>query len=264
MFELEGEWTLITGATSGIGLEMARILAGRGINLVLVSRSEERLCEVARELNEISDIIIMPYDLSSPGSALAIHDECRRLGLKVDTLINNAGFGKFGESSELDPSDIESMLGLNMTALTLLCNLFAAGMKAAGRGHIMNVASTAAFVPIPYFSAYSASKAYVRNFSYALREELKEYGIKVTCLLPGATDTKFADVAFLNGERKFFDMQRPMSAATVAAAGLKGMYRGRRKVVPGQVNKLVAVSAAMVPVAAIGRVIRGFARHRDN
>lgn len=256
MITLPGEWILITGASSGIGYEMARILARKGQDMILVSRSEERLCEVARELNEESDIIIMPYDLATPGAALAIFNECERLGLNVTGLINNAGFGKFGESCEISHQEVESMLSLNIIALTSLCNLFARKMKKMGRGHIMNVASTAAYLPVPFLSAYSASKAYARNFSKALREELKPHGVKVTCLLPGPTRTRFADIAFKKGDRDFFDIQRPMNADEVAMTGIRAMSKGQKLAIPGSVNKLVSFSASLVPLAALGRIIK--------
>jgi len=258
MITLPGEWTLVTGATSGIGYEMTKILASRGHNLVLVSRNEEKLCEVAREFNQESDIIIMPLDLSKPGSARIIYDECKRLGLNITTLINNAGFGKFGESWDLSFEDVESMLSLNIMALTSMSNLFARDMKAHRRGNILNVASTAAYLPIPYFSAYSASKTYVKNFTAALREELKAYGVNVTCLLPGPTHTRFADVAFIPGDREFFDLQMPMEATRVAEAGLQAMFRRQRSAVPGPVNKLVSVTAGLMPLAALSRLIRHF------
>lgn len=256
MISIPGEWTLITGATSGIGYEMARILAKKGQDMILVSRSEERLCEVARELSEESDIIIMPYDLSTPGSGLAIFNECERLGLNVTGLINNAGFGKFGESWDIPHEDIEDMLTLNIIALTSLCNLFAGKMKTMGKGNILNVASTAAYLPIPYFSAYSASKTYVKNFSKALREELKPHGVKVTCLLPGATKTKFAEVAFSKSNMEFFNMQRPMKADEVAMTGIRAMWKGQKVAIPGPVNKLVSFSANLVPLAALGKMIK--------
>lgn len=224
--------------------------------MVLVSRNEERLCQVARELNEIGDVIIMPVDLSQTSSANTLFNECERLGLDVNVLINNAGFGKFGESLDMDPGDVESMLTLNMVTLTSLSNLFGKKMKERGRGHILNVASTAAYIPIPYFSAYSSSKSYVRNFSQALREELKFHGVKVTCLLPGATKTSFFDVAFERDQEKFTRWQRLMCPAKVARAGLKGMFRGRKEVVPGFMNKIVSWSAGLVPLSALSSLIR--------
>ena len=256
MYQFDGEWALITGATSGIGYEMAKILAGKGVNLVLVSRNEERLCQVARELNEVSDIIIMPVDLSVTGSATILFNECDRLGLTVDILVNNAGFGIFGESLNHDPRNVESMLTLNITTLTTLSNLFGRKMKARRKGFILNVASTAAYLPIPYFSAYSSSKSYVRHFSQALHEEMKMHNVTVTCLLPGPTHTNFFNVAFKDYQDDFLKWQYIMSADKVARQGLTGLFKGRREVIPGMVNKFVSFFAGMIPTAAVSALIR--------
>ena len=258
---LKGDWVLITGATSGIGYEMAKIYASRGQNMVLVSRNEERLCQVARELNEVSDVIIMPVDLGVSGSAQTLYDECQRLGLNIHVLVNNAGFGKFGEGANMNPAEVESMLTLNVSSLTLLSKLFGSRMKEKGRGYILNVASTAAFQSIPYLSAYSASKTYVQYFSYALREELKPYGVSVSCLFPGPTDTKFFDVAFENRDSELFRKQPMMPAAEVAALGIEGMEKGKKTIVPGSFNKVVSGSAGFVPPSAIARIIRKYSRN---
>ena len=263
MLEIQGEWTLITGASSGIGYEMARILSRKGHNLVLVSRNEERLCEVARELNEVSDIIVMPYDLSTTNAADAIHKECSRLGLQVSTLINNAGFGKFGENMNLDVSTIESMLSLNITTLTSMCNLFSKDMKKKGRGAILNVASTSAYAPIPYLSAYAASKTYVKYFSQALREELRSHHISVTCLLPGATSTRFHEVAFNERDQKLFFRQPVMSAREVAEAGIEAMEKKKKTIVPGPFNRIVRLTAGLIPSSTLARLIRYLANQQN-
>lgn len=258
---LKGDWTLITGATSGIGLEMAKIFAARGENLVLVSRNEEKLCKVARELNEVSDVIIMPVDLSKTGSAMELFQECERLKLNIHVLINNAGFGKFGESTQMKAFDVEAMLTLNMTTLTSLSKLFGAKMKERGRGFILNVASTAAFQSIPYLSAYAASKSYVQYFTFALREELKVHGVNVSCLFPGPTDTNFFDVAFENKDADLFKKQPVMPASEVAHIAIEGLLKGRRSIVPGSFNKVVSTSAGFVPPSAIARIIRKYSRN---
>jgi short-subunit dehydrogenase len=255
---LKGEWTLITGATSGIGYEMAKIYAGKGQNMVLVSRDEDKLCQVARQLNEVSDIIIMPVDLSRTGSAKILFDECERLGLNIHNLINNAGFGKFGEGTDMNSKEVESMLTLNITSLTTLSKLFGAKMKERGRGYILNVSSTAAFQSIPYLSAYSASKTYVQFFTNGLREELKPFGIVVSCLFPGPTDTNFFEVAFENKDADIFKKQPMMPAGEVAAIAIEGMEKGRKSIIPGSFNKLVSNSAGFVPPSAIARILRKY------
>ena len=258
---LKGDWILITGATSGIGYEMAKIYASRGQNMVLVSRNEDKLCQVARELNEDSDVIIMPVDLSVTGSAKVLFDECERLRLNIHVLINNAGFGKFGEGTHMSPEMVESMLTLNVTSLTTLSKLFGARMKERGRGYILNVSSTAAFQAIPYLSAYAGSKTYVQFFSNALREELKPHGVSVSCLFPGPTDTKWFDVAFENQDPELFKKQPVMPAAEVAAIAIEGLEKKRKSIVPGSFNKVVSSSAGWVPPSAIARIIRKYSHN---
>jgi short-subunit dehydrogenase len=258
---LKGDWILITGATSGIGHEMAKIYASKGQNMILVSRNEEKLCQIARELNEESDVIIMPVDLSVTGSAKVLFDECERLKLNIHVLINNAGFGKFGESTMMSHKDVESMLTLNVTTLTTLSKLFGAKMRSKGRGYILNVSSTAAFQSIPYLSAYSASKTYVQYFTNALREELKPHGVRVSGLYPGPTDTKFFDVAFENKDADLFKKQPMMPASEVAAIAIEGMEKGRKSIVPGSLNKVISNSAGFVPPSAIAHIIRKYSRN---
>jgi uncharacterized protein len=258
---LKGDWTLITGATSGIGYEMAKILAGRGDSLVLVSRDDEGLCRVARELNEQSDIIIMPVDLGVMGSAKVLYDECERLKLDINVLVNNAGFGKFGDITSMSSEEVESMLTLNMVTLTTLCKLFGNKMKERGRGYILNVSSTAAFQSIPYLSAYAASKTYVQYFSFALREEMKFFGVNVSCLFPGPTDTNFFEVAFQNNDAELFKKQPVMDAQEVANQALEGMFRKKRSIVPGSFNKVVSSGAGLVHPSVVARIIRKYSRN---
>jgi len=258
---LEGDWTLITGATSGIGYEMAKIFAARGDNMVLVSRDEERLSKVARELTDVSDIIIMPIDLGLCGAARALYDECERLKLDINVLINNAGFGKFGDSTELSTSDVEKMLTLNITSLTNLSKLFGAKMKERGRGYILNVSSTAAFQALPYLSAYAASKTYVQYFSHALREELKKDGISVSCLFPGPTETKFFDVAFGNKDASLFKKQHVMPPGEVASIAVDGLFKGKKNIIPGAVNRVISGSAGFVPPSTIAKIIRKYSHN---
>lgn len=258
---LKGNWTLITGATSGIGYEMAKILASQGDDLVLVSRDEKSLCRVARELNELSDIIIMPVDLGQTGSAQQLFDECERLQLNIHVLVNNAGFGKFGDFTGMKSAEVESMLTLNMTSLTTMCKLFGSRMKERGRGYILNVSSTAAFQAIPYLSAYAASKTYVQYFTFALREEMKAFGVSVSCLFPGPTDTNFFDVAFANNDAGLFRKQPVMNPHEVAKQAIDGMFRKKRSIVPGSFNKVVSTSAGLVPPSFVARVIRKYSRN---
>jgi short-subunit dehydrogenase len=256
MINKSDRWALITGASSGIGYEMAKILAGRDLNLILVSRNEEKLCQIAGELNKVSHVIVMPLDLSTTGSGKIVFDECERLGLSVEILINNAGFGKFGESTDLPPETIESMLTLNMVTLTTLSSLFGNKMKERGHGHILNIASTAGFQPLPYFSAYSASKRYVQHFSKSLRSELKRYGVKVTCISPGATRTNFLNVALDGTDERYFKYQRFMSAERVAKISLKAMFKGRKAVIAGKTNRVMMALSPFMPTYYVEKLLR--------
>jgi short-subunit dehydrogenase len=258
---LKGDWTLITGATSGIGYEMARILAAKGDSLVLVSRDEEGLCRIARELNEQSDIIIMPVDLGVTGSAKVLFDECERLKLDVSVLVNNAGFGKFGDITTMSSEEVESMLTLNMVTLTTLCKLFGNRMKERSKGYILNVSSMAAFQAIPYLSAYAASKTYVQHFTFALREEMKVFGVSVSCLFPGPTDTNFFEVAFQNNDAELFKKQPIMNPREVAKEALEGLFKKKRAIVPGHFNKVVYGGATLVHPSIVAKVIRRYSRN---
>jgi len=255
---LKGNWTLITGATSGIGYEIAKIVASRRDNMVLVSRDEEKLCKVARELTEVSDVIIMPIDLSITGSAKVLFDECERLQLNIHVLINNAGFGKYGDSTGMSPEEVESMLTLNITSLTTLSKLFGAKMKSRGGGYILNVSSTAAFQSIPFLSAYSASKTYVQFFTNALREEVSRHNVSVSCLFPGPSETKFFDAAFENMDADLFKKQPVMPASEVAALAVEGLFKRKKSIIPASSNKMVSLSAGFIPPTSIERLIRKY------
>ena len=195
MFMLK-KWALITGATSGIGLEFSKILAAT-YNLILVGRDELKLEKTKQNLLSKQpagfdgEIEIICSDLSNPTSAEFIFKECQKRSLNIDVLINNAGVGIFGEHVNLDDSDIMNMLNINMISLTFLCKYFAAEMKKRRAGYILNVASLGAYQPVPWIASYAASKSYVLNFSEALAKELEDYNVSVTCLSPGHTKTQF-------------------------------------------------------------------------
>src|SRR5215831_11276722 len=197
LMELKGSRALVTGASSGIGEVFARELAGRGANLVLAARSRDKLESLASELRERAQVqvVIETVDLSEPDAGLALAARLGEQGLVIDVLINNAGFGLFGPLHEADPQRIAQAVQLNVAALTeLTCSLLP-GMRARDRGAIVNVASTAAFQPVPYMAAYGAAKAFVLSFTEALWAETRGTGVRVTALCPGATDTSFFDTA---------------------------------------------------------------------
>ena len=186
---------LVTGASSGIGLAMARRLAAQGWSLILVARRTDRLAALQAELQAAHkvDVQLIAQDLSAPDAATRLFEAARPW--PVDALINNAGHGIQGRFLDMDPAAIDRMLLLNVHSLTHLCQVFARDMQARKGGYILNVASAAAFLPSPWVSAYAASKAYVRSFSEALRYELQNTGVSVTTLYPGITRTEFNEVA---------------------------------------------------------------------
>ena len=232
---------LITGASGGIGEEFAKLLASKGCNLVLSARSADKLETLARTLRERHPVRIetVALDLAAAGAAT------RLAGFEVDVLVNNAGYGTFGPFAE---SDLEAELGqiqLNVTALTHLTRLLLPGMIQRGRGGILNVASTAAFQPGPLMAVYYATKAYVLSFSEALANELKGTGVKVSCLCPGPTKTGFNERANLGNGGLLSKKSVMMEASEVALRGYQGLVKGKRLVIPGLLNKMLAHSTRL-------------------
>ena len=197
------ETVLITGASSGIGLEMARLLAAEGASLVLVARNGDRLRDLAATLEREhgTRAVILEKDLTDPGAPRAIHDELERAGVCVDLLVNNAGFGARGPFAELPLARQLDMVQVNVAALVGLTGLFLPGMRQRGRGGILNVASTAAFQAGPLMAVYYATKGFVLHFTEALAEELRGSGIVVSCLAPGPTVTGFMEAAGMQKTR---------------------------------------------------------------
>src|SRR5580765_8141121 len=196
---------VVTGASSGIGLALSRLLARDGHDLVIVAQHAERLAEVARELTAQCGVRVVEIaaDLSEWAAPLEITGELKRHGLTPDVLVNNAGFGLRGMFAELDLGEQLRMVHVNVSALTHLTGLLLPDMIARGRGRVLNVASTAAFQPGPLMAVYYATKAYVLSFSQALAEELRNSGVTVTALCPGATATDFADTAGVGNSNLF-------------------------------------------------------------
>lgn len=230
---------LITGASEGIGYEFARIFAKNGFNLVLVARNEERLKTIQKELAVYKiDIQYYAKDLSILGNAEFIYQDLNKRNIKIEYLVNNAGFGIKGEITALNWERELQMLNLNIVTLTYFTKVFAQSMVANGFGRIINVASTGSFQPGPFMAEYCATKAYVLNFSEAVNFEIKSKNVTVTTLCPGVTDTKFHQVA--ETEETF--MSKFLSHATaeeVARYGYKIMMKGKSLGVYGMANKLV-------------------------
>jgi len=242
--------TLITGASAGLGAEFARQCAARGEALALTARRRERMEALAAELG--GDIHVFAADLAAPGVAASLVGEIEAEGLQVETLINNAGFGGGGRFAELSFERQRDMVRLNVGALTELARLVLPGMLERGRGGILNVASTAAFVPGPGGAVYFATKAYVLSLTEALHQELKGTGIKVSALCPGPTDTEFFAAA---GYRRQPPRRFSADARSVVEAGLNGLDRNRAVVVPGLANKLTAQLNRFLPRAALRRLV---------
>ena len=241
---------LITGASGGIGLELARIFAEQGYALVLVARTRERLEEIAVELKP-TPVQVLAKDLALVGAAEGIHREVP----KVDVLVNNAGYGVYGPFVKTPLDDELGMLQLNMTALVVLTKLYLPAMVAAKNGKILNVASTAAFQPGPLMALYYATKAFVLSFSEAIGNELEGTGVTVTALCPGPTATGFQARTKLEKSRLIKRM-KVMDARTVAEAGYRGLMAGKPVVIPGLMNKLLAQSVRFSPRWMVTKIAR--------
>jgi hypothetical protein len=248
------ETALITGASSGIGRELARCFADGGADLVLVARREEALRTVADELESEHGITarVMPSDLAKPDAPQALFDQCAAEGITVDVVVNNAGFGARGPVAELDTQRQVDMVQVNVTALTHLTRLFLPSMLDRGHGGVLNVASTAAFQPGPNMSVYYATKAYVLSFTEGLAEEVRGTGVHVSCLAPGATDTEFVDRADMEDTTLF--KLGAMTPDDVARAGYEGFRSNTTLVVPGALNKLTAASVRFIPRTVARRI----------
>ena len=251
---------LVTGASSGIGLEFATLLARDGHELVCVARSRERLEQIARGLREEfgGAVTVIARDLAKPEAARDVAAEVESLGLPIEVLVNNAGFGVYGRFAETPLEQELAMIQVNLVALTELTKRILPGMLRRGRGRILNVASTAAFGPGPLMAVYYATKAYVLSFSEALANETSGTGVTVTALCPGPTITEFQTRAGVGGSRLFHS---PLlrNARSVALAGYQGMRRGKRVVVPGLGNLLLVEAVRAIPrrlVTAIARRIQ--------
>ncbi len=251
-------YTLITGASGGIGYDIARLAAADGKNLVLVARSEGKLSQLAGEIrkNNTCKVITLAVDLSTEDGVNRLITELKSKNIVVDTLVNNAGFGDFGEFAQADLGKNLEMIRLNISALTQLTHAFVQGMIKSGKGKIMNVASTAAFMPGPGMAVYYASKAYVLSFSEALTRELKGRGVTVTTLCPGPTDTGFATTAGL-GKSLLHRLLPAATAMEVAKAGYKAMLKGKTVVVPGFMNKLSVFTPRISPRSMVRNMIYG-------
>lgn len=251
--------TLITGASGGIGEELAKVFAAHGHDVVLVARTQSKLEALASELSTKHKIksYYVAADLSDPQAPQQVLDQAAALGLSVDILVNNAGFADYGEFYTTELSKQMQMAQLNMMALTELSHRVLPGMVQRGRGKILNVASTAAFMPGPLMAVYYASKAYVLSLSEALNEELKGSGVNVTALCPGPVATGFQSRAAMEGSKLLANPMNPaMSAVEVAKAGYGALMSGKALVIPGLSNQLLALTPRLLPRMLVPGIVK--------
>ena len=249
-------YALVTGASSGIGYELAKLLAKDGKNLVVVARSQDRLEELKTEIENKygTTVRVLPKDLSDPRAPQEIFSELEKEDINVDVLVNNAGFGVYGMFSETDLQEELRMIQVNATSLIHLTKLFLKGMVDNGSGSILNVASVCSFLSTPLESVYCATKSLVLHFSEALANELQGTGVSVTCLCPGLAKTLFHKRA--NMENTKIAKRKMMDAATVAEAGYKALRRGKVIAIPGLIYKFAPLLARVAPRSAVTKIVR--------
>jgi short-subunit dehydrogenase len=252
----ERKIALITGASSGIGLSLAKIFSREGYSLVLVSRDKKKLQEVKTEIeNEtMQKVHVIAKDLSLPSSVQEVFDEIQQLGINITALVNNAGWGDYGTFAESDRTKQLNMIDLNVRSLTELTYLFLPMLHSQKAGYILNISSVLGFVPGPFMSVYAASKAYVLSFSEALTEELRESNISVTVLCPGKTSTNFLKRT-MDGSNEPFE-NTGMTADQVAQIGYTALMQGQSVIVPGFKNKIFTSLPRFLPRPLVRRIVR--------
>jgi short-subunit dehydrogenase len=245
--DFNGKWALVTGASAGIGAELARQLAACGAKLILTARRKDRLDALAAELTgKGTDVKVIAADLNYPAAPQQIYDATEGAGLEVDILINNAGLGQFG-AFYASPIDQElAQVRVNCEAMVHLSRLFVPRMVERRRGWILILASTASFQPLPYFATYAASKAFDRFFALGLAAEVARYGVKVTALCPGPTESEFFDIA-----RAGVFKRRVQGTAEVARLGIDALARGKRTIIPNFSGRLTAFMVRFLPITLI-------------
>jgi short-subunit dehydrogenase len=263
MRDFEGKWALVTGASSGIGVALARDLARRGAKLILTARRRERLEALAAEFaGQGTEVRVVLADLTQADAPQAIYDATVGVGLVVDLLVNNAGLGQYGEFAASDLEQELSQVRVNCEAVVNLSRLFLPGMVERRRGWVLVVSSVASFQPVPFLSTYAATKVFDRFFALGLAEEVSPFGVKVTALCPGPTQSEFFDVA---GAAKFpgaakMTSRKFQSAEEVARLGLDALVRGKRTVVPYFGGRASALLVRFLPVGWITYLVARWAR----
>ena len=249
---------LITGASSGIGYEFAKIYAKKGYNLVITARRKNNLDRIKQELESFDTAIcvdIIVLDLSKQNSAKELYEVVKQRGILIDTLINNAGFGVYGNFIETDIEKEIDMIELNIKSLVVLTKLFLKDMVSRNNGTIINVASTAAFQPGPLMSVYYASKSFVLSFTEAIRNEVRDTNVNISVLCPGPTDTEFEKSASLE-ESSLFTKLKVMKPEKVAIIGYKGINRNKSVIIPGILNNILITFNKIIPRALVINIVR--------
>ena len=256
MIGSKDRYVLVTGASSGIGYELANLFAKDGKNLVIVARSQDRLEELKTKIEDEYEttVIVLPKDLSNPNSPQEIFSELQKRHINLDVLVNNAGFGVWGKFSETDLQEELEMIQVNVTSLIHLTKLFLKGMLENKSGWILNVASLCAFTPVPLESVYCGTKANILHFSEAIANELKGTGVSVTCLCIGLAKTGFHKRARMESARAA--KRKMMDATTVAQAGLDDLKKGRVISIPGLQYRVWPLLVRFAPRNLITRIMR--------
>ena len=244
---LSGKHALVTGASSGLGVGFARELARRGCALTLVARREDRLRRLGQELSARHgvDVFVVPADLATPGATQRLYKEVRESSRPVDVLVNNAGFGIYGEAVEIPWEWEKSMLELDIVAVAHLTKLFAKDMLSRNFGFILQVASIGAYQPSPTYASYSAAKSYVLHFGEALNYELRDTGVGCTVLSPGIVATEFLEVS--GQQASLYQRLVLMQSSEVARIGIESMLKRKPSVVPGRINAATVFMNRLLP-----------------
>ena len=250
--EWQGKWALVTGASAGIGVALAQELAAGGTHLVLTARRQDRLEELARRLSKNYSIRaeVLAADLAKMEAPVEIFEFTRQKGLTIDLLINNAGFGQYGELTQVETQRLLDMVQVNCHAVVHLTRLFLSGMVERRRGDVLILASTAAFQAVPYVTTYAATKAFDLLFAEGLAEEMKPHGIRVCALCPGSTESEFHAVA----QQEKFTQKHQETAEKVARTGLEALAGGKSYVISGTANYLGAHLQRLVPRRVVTRI----------
>jgi uncharacterized protein len=257
----QGKWALVTGASAGIGAALARELAAGGTNLVLTARRRDRLVGLSGELNTKHGVrtLVCVADLAQPAGPREIFAFTESKNISVDLLVNNAGFGAYGEFRKVEVERLLEMVQVNVSTVVHLTHLYLPGMIARGSGDILILASTAAFQPVPYITTYAATKAFDLQFAEGLAEEVRQHGVRVCALCPGSTESEFLQVA---GQRHH--TRRPQETAEkVARVGLRGLAAGKSSVISGFTNWLGAEGVRFAPRQMVARVAGGMFRPQE-